>query len=87
MLTGTFGGHATRLSRDVRRAGVTVTDVKPTTTDAGALVESDEHSLTVGPDGPVLLQDHYLQRAFQYWRNVDKTRGDRVEHAVRTGQT
>src|SRR5258707_7151760 len=32
----------------------------PTTTDAGALVESDEHSLTVGPDGPVLLQDHYL---------------------------
>ena len=37
-----------------------MTDVKPTTTDAGALVESDEHSLTVGPDGPVLLQDHYL---------------------------
>jgi catalase len=31
-----------------------------TTTDAGALVESDEHSLTVGPDGPILLQDHYL---------------------------
>ena len=31
-----------------------------TTTDAGAPVESDEHSLTVGPDGPVLLQDHYL---------------------------
>ena len=23
-------------------------------------VESDEHSLTVGPDGPILLQDHYL---------------------------
>ncbi|HSR86780.1 MAG TPA: catalase [Streptosporangiaceae bacterium] len=31
-----------------------------TTTDAGAPVESDEYSLTVGPDGPVLLQDHYL---------------------------
>jgi len=31
-----------------------------TTTDAGAPVESDELSLTVGPDGPVLLQDHYL---------------------------
>jgi catalase len=30
------------------------------TTDAGIPVESDEHSLTVGPDGPVLLQDHYL---------------------------
>ena len=31
-----------------------------TTTDAGIPVESDEHSLTVGPDGPILLQDHYL---------------------------
>ena len=31
-----------------------------TTTDAGVPVESDEHSLTVGPDGPILLQDHYL---------------------------
>ncbi|MDT7706177.1 MAG: catalase [Pseudonocardiales bacterium] len=31
-----------------------------TTTDAGIPVESDEHSLTVGPDGPVLLQDSYL---------------------------
>jgi catalase len=32
----------------------------PTTTDAGAPVASDEHSLSVGPDGPLLLQDHYL---------------------------
>ena len=31
-----------------------------TTTDAGVPVESDEFSLTVGPDGPVLLQDQYL---------------------------
>ncbi|GAA3602687.1 catalase [Kineosporia mesophila] len=31
-----------------------------TTTDAGIPVASDEHSLTVGPDGPLLLQDHYL---------------------------
>jgi catalase len=31
-----------------------------TTTDAGIPVESDEHSLTIGPDGPILLQDHYL---------------------------
>ena len=31
-----------------------------TTTNAGIPVESDEHSLTVGPDGPILLQDHYL---------------------------
>ncbi len=32
----------------------------PTTTDGGVPVSSDEHSLTVGPDGPILLQDHYL---------------------------
>jgi catalase len=34
--------------------------VHPTTTDAGIPVASDEHSLSVGPDGPLLLQDHYL---------------------------
>lgn len=33
---------------------------KATTTDAGIPVASDEYSLTVGPDGPNLLQDHYL---------------------------
>ena len=33
---------------------------KFTTTDAGIPVSSNEYSLTVGPDGPVLLQDHYL---------------------------
>ncbi|MFP5020925.1 catalase [Pseudonocardia phyllosphaerae] len=33
---------------------------KPTTTDAGIPVASDELSLTVGPDGPILLNDHYL---------------------------
>jgi hypothetical protein len=31
-----------------------------TTNDADILVESDEHSLTVGPDGPVVQHDHYL---------------------------
>ncbi len=31
-----------------------------TTTDGGAPVASDEHSLTAGPSGPILLQDHYL---------------------------
>ena len=46
----------------ISRGGTAVTEahVKPTTTDAGTPVESDEHSLTVGPDGPILLQDHYL---------------------------
>ncbi len=37
-----------------------MTEQKPTTTDAGIPVASDEHSLSVGPDGPLLLQDHYL---------------------------
>ncbi|MGH3998078.1 MAG: catalase [Pseudonocardiaceae bacterium] len=39
---------------------MTETQPKPTTTDAGIPVGSDEHSLTVGPDGPILLQDNYL---------------------------
>ena len=40
-----------------------MTDIEPTprtTTDSGIPVESDEHSLTVVPDGPILLHDHYL---------------------------
>ncbi|MGI9004301.1 MAG: catalase [Pseudonocardia sp.] len=39
---------------------MTQTQPEATTTDAGIPVESDEHSLTVGPDGPILLHDHYL---------------------------
>jgi catalase len=31
-----------------------------TTTEAGIPVASEEHSLTAGPDGPILLHDHYL---------------------------
>src|SRR5258708_26167232 len=41
-------------------ARMTADQSKPTTTDAGIPVESDEHSLTVGPGGPILLQDSYL---------------------------
>ncbi len=33
---------------------------KHTTTDAGIAVASDEHSLTIGADGPIVLNDHYL---------------------------
>jgi catalase len=33
---------------------------KFTTTDAGAPVASDEHSLSIGADGPIVLHDHYL---------------------------
>ncbi len=39
---------------------MTAAEPRPTTTDGGAPVASEEHSLTVGPDGPILLQDHYL---------------------------
>lgn len=35
-------------------------DVPATTTNAGIPAESDEHSLTAGASGPILLQDHYL---------------------------
>lgn len=35
-------------------------DPRHTTTDAGIPVASDEHSLSVGPDGPLMLNDHYL---------------------------
>ncbi len=36
-------------------------DAPPATTDdAGVRAPSDEYSLSAGPDGPLLLQDHYL---------------------------
>lgn len=37
-----------------------MTETNPTTTDGGAAVASDEHSLTIGADGPVVLNDHCL---------------------------
>ncbi len=39
---------------------MTATEPRFTTTDGGAPVASDEHSLTLGANGPILLQDHYL---------------------------
>ncbi len=51
----------------------------PTTTDAGIPAPSDEHSLTVGPDRPILLQDHYLiQKMAQFNRERVP---ERVVHA------
>jgi signal transduction histidine kinase len=38
---------------------MTTTPSKPTSTDSGIPVESDERSFAVGPDGPILLHDHY----------------------------
>jgi len=37
-----------------------MTDKNFTTTTAGVPVASDEHSRTIGPDGPVVLHDVYL---------------------------
>ncbi|HEY6538823.1 MAG TPA: catalase [Candidatus Dormibacteraeota bacterium] len=52
---------------------------KVTTTDAGIAAASDEHSLTIGPDGPILLQDHYLlQKMAQFNRERVP---ERVVHA------
>jgi catalase len=39
---------------------MTTTEPKPATTDAGIPVSSTEHSLTVGADGPIVLNDFYL---------------------------
>jgi catalase len=56
---------------------------KPTTTDAGIPVSSDDHSLTVGPDGPILLQDHYL---IEQMANFNRERiPERQPHAKGAG--
>src|ERR1700758_4569977 len=46
---------------------MTTAQYEPTTTAAGVPVESDEHSLTIGPGGPVLLQDSYLIEQMAQW--------------------
>ncbi|MCP2164571.1 catalase [Goodfellowiella coeruleoviolacea] len=37
-----------------------MTEPRHTTNNVGTPVASDDHSLTLGPNGPILLQDHYL---------------------------
>jgi catalase len=54
-----------------------------TTTDGGAPVASDEHSLTVGPGGPILLQDQYL---IEQMANFNRERiAERQPHAKGAG--
>ncbi len=54
-----------------------------TTTDAGIPAASDEYSLSLGPDGPLLLQDHYLiQKMAQFNRERVP---ERVVHAKGSG--
>ena len=55
----------------------------PTTTDSGIPVASDEHSLTVGPDGPILLQDHYVIEQMAQW-NRERV-PERQPHAKGSG--
>lgn len=60
-----------------------MTNVPPTTNNAGIPVESDEHSLTLGPDGPILLQDHYnIEKMAQFNRERVP---ERVVHAKGSG--
>ena len=56
---------------------------RPTTTDAGIPVASDEHSLTIGPDGPILLHDHYLIEQMANW-NRERV-PERQPHAKGSG--
>ncbi len=56
-----------------------MTDRPRTTTDSGTPAPSDEFSLSVGPNGPLLLQDHYLiQKMAQFNRERVP---ERVVHA------
>jgi catalase len=50
-----------------------------TTFDSGVPVASDEHSLTIGPDGPILLQDSYVIQKMQAF-NRERV-PERVVHA------
>lgn len=57
--------------------------VPHTTTDGGIPVASDEHSLTVGRDGPIVLNDHYL---LEQMANFNRERiPERQPHAKGSG--
>lgn len=54
-----------------------------TTTDSGIPATSDEHSLTIGPNGPIALHDHYVVQKMQHF-NRERV-PERVVHAKGTG--
>ena len=69
------------------------TRIKRTTTDAGALVRGvldyTAHDRPVNSLAGHLLNgvtEPVLQRAFEYWHNVDKNLGDKIEQQVRAKQ-
>jgi catalase len=57
--------------------------IPSTTTNAGTPAPSDEHSLTAGPGGPVLLQDSYLNEKLAHF--VRERIPDRVYHVKGSG--
>ncbi len=62
---------------------MTASPTEPTWTDSGIPVESDEHSLTVGPDPPILTQDRYpIEQMTQ--RNRERV-PERQPHAKGSG--
>ena len=62
---------------------MTDTKTPPTTTDAGIPVASDEHSLTIGADGPIVLHDYYL---IEQMANFNRERiPERQPHAKGSG--
>jgi len=62
---------------------VTSSHQRPATDDAGIPVQSQEYSLTVGPSGPLLLQDHYL---IEQMANFNRERiPERQPHAKGSG--
>src|ERR1700747_2553031 len=66
-----------------RRIRMNTSAAKPTTTDAGIPVASDDHSLTLGAGGPILLQDHYL---IEQMANFNRERiPERQPHAKGSG--
>ncbi|MGI8761445.1 MAG: catalase, partial [Jatrophihabitantaceae bacterium] len=62
---------------------MTEAKVPVTTTDAGIEAPSDHHSQTLGPDGPILLQDHYLIQKMAHF-NRERV-PERVVHAKGSG--
>ncbi|GAB2651813.1 catalase [Nocardia goodfellowii] len=57
--------------------------IKPTTTNTGTPVPSDDESLTAGTQGPILLHDHYLIEKLAHF-NRERV-PERVVHAKGSG--
>src|SRR3989441_12371333 len=77
--------HITLYTKNLEKNMSNEHDQRPpvTTTDAGIPAPSDEYSLSVGPNGPILLQDHYLiQKMAQFNRERVP---ERVVHAKGSG--